>query len=62
MSLVKPLMTNLKMTVRDDYAVSAFSPPPLLVSVKALVPLVAGVGGASLWMDVHHPPPTVAGI
>ena len=62
MSLVKPLMTNLKMTVRDDYAVSACSPPPLLVSVKALVPLVAGVGGAGLWMDVHHPPPTVAGI
>ena len=38
MTLVRPLMTNLKMTVRDGCAVSACSP---LLSIKALAPLVA---------------------
>ena len=34
MTLVRPLMTNFKMTIRADWAVSACSPLPL--SVKAL--------------------------
>ena len=37
-------MTHLKKTVRDDCAVSVYSPPPLL-SIKALAPLVASEGG-----------------
>jgi len=37
MMLVRPLMTNLKMTVRDDCAVSAYSHRPPL-SIKALTP------------------------
>ena len=38
MTLVRPLMTNLKMTVGAGCAVSARSP---LLSIKALAPLVA---------------------
>ena len=36
MTLVRPLMTSLKMTVRDDFAVSACSPPLLSQSVQSL--------------------------
>ena len=56
--LVRPLMTSLKMTVRDDCAVSACSSPTPTLSIKALAPLVAvGWGvGVSLWTDVCHPP------
>ena len=39
MTLVRPLLTNLKMTVRADCDVSAHS--PLLLSIKALAPLAA---------------------
>ena len=56
---VRPLMTTLKMTVRDDCAVSGCCPPPTL-PVNSLTPcFLAGVGGGwgvSLWTDVHHPP------
>ena len=64
MTLVRPPMTNLKMTVRADCAVSACS--PLLLSIKALAPRLlcvcgGGWGGVGLWTDVH-PPPQVGGI
>ena len=36
MRLVRPLMTNLKMTVRADCAVFLHVPPPPLLSIKAL--------------------------
>ena len=55
--LVRPLMTNLKMTVRDDCAIAACSHPPPL-SIKALAPCLLGAG-VCLWTDVQHlPPPT----
>ena len=44
MMLVRPLMTHLKITVRDKCTVSVYSPPPLLY-IKVLAPLVAGEGG-----------------
>ena len=50
MMLVRPPTINLKMTVRANYAVSACS--PLLLSVRALAPLVPGPG-VSLWTDVR---------
>ena len=46
MTLVRPLMTNLKVTVRADCAVSACS--RLLLSIKALAPLAASAGGVGL--------------
>ena len=41
--LVRPSVTNLKMTVRADCAASTCS--PLLLSVKAPAPLMASGGG-----------------
>ena len=65
--LVRPLMTKMKMTVRDDCAISACNllrappGPPHTLSIKALTPCLSGAGwGVSLWTDVHHPSPTVA--
>ena len=60
--LVKPPMINLKLTVRVDCAVSAYS--PLFLFTKALAPLVPMWGEAvGLWTDVNHLPlPQVAGI
>ena len=57
MTLVRPSMTKLEMTVRADCAVSACSPVPL--SIKVLAHLLS-VGGISLWTDVHpsHTPLT----
>ena len=52
--LVRPPMTNVKMTVRADCAVSACS--PLLLSIKALAHWLP-VGRVSLWTDVCPPPP-----
>ena len=43
MTLVRPLMTSLKMTVRAYCAVSACR--PLFLSIKALAPLVASASG-----------------
>ena len=64
MLLLRPLMTNLKMTVRADCAISVCS--PLLLSIKALAPLLASRGwgeSPTFWTDVRHPSPTpVAGI
>ena len=59
MMLVRLLMTSLKMTVRDDCAVSAGSNPPPLLSVKHLAPLVANMTplGVSLWTAICHPLP-----
>ena len=54
MTLVRPPMTNLKMTVRADCAVSACS--PLLLSIKALAPLV--VNGRSQPLDRCSPFPS----
>lgn len=51
MMLVKPPMTNLKMTVRDDCAVSACSPQP----TKALCPMIVSGGAKSL---DRHPAPS----
>ena len=42
MMLVRPLMTNLKMTVRADCTVSAYN--PFLLFVKALASLDASAG------------------
>ena len=53
MTLVRPPVTNLKMTVREDCAISACS--PLLLSIKVLAPLVASGSGVSLWTDVCSP-------
>ena len=66
MMLVRPLMTNLKMTVRDDCAVSACSPPPLTLLMLSPTPnpllvWAGGWGKVSLWTDACRPPPTVAG-
>ena len=74
MMLVRPLTTNLKMTVRDDCAVfSCNSPPPPpphhththththTDSVyNTLTPCLSGEKGVSLWTDVHHPPPQLS--
>ena len=56
--LVRLPMTNLKMTVRADYAVSVCS--QTLFCIKASPPACQGVG-ISLWTDVCPPPhPPVA--
>ena len=54
MTPVRPLVTNLKMTVRADCAVSACS--PLLLSIKSLAPLV--VNGRSQPLDRCSPFPS----
>ena len=60
MTLVRPPMTNFKMTVRADCAVSAHSPLPL--PVKILASWLSGRGGAGPWTGVCPPPTQVAGI
>ena len=50
--LVRPLMTNFKMIVRD---VSACSPPPHSIHKCSHSLLVSG--GVGLWTDVCQPPP-----
>ena len=60
MMLVKPLLTNLKTTIRDDCAVSAHNTNSVYKSSHPL--LVRGGGRVGLWTDVYHAPPTVAGI
>ena len=58
--LVRPPMTNVKMTVRVDCAVSSCS--PLLLPKKSSCPTgCQWVGGVGLWIDVQDPPP-VAGM
>ena len=52
--LVKPLMTNFKMTVGADHAVSACRPLPQ--PIKALAPWLS-VGGFGLWTRVPCSPP-----
>ena len=54
--LVRPLMTDLKTTVRDDYAISACRPPHPNSVYKPSHPLLMGVGGVGLWTDVCHLP------
>ena len=56
--LVRPLMTNLQMTVRDDCAAATYSyrSPPSVYESSHPIP-VEGLGGVSLWIDVCHPPP-----
>ena len=62
MTLARPLMISLKMTVRDDCAISACGRPPLLF-IKFLAPLLVEKGGVGFWTDVPYPPPpSVAGI
>ena len=58
MMVVRPLMTNLKMTVRDDCTVSACSPPPPTHSVcKSSHPLLVGGGRLAFGqMSVNRPP------
>ena len=58
--LVRPLMTSLNMTVRDDCAVSASNAVLLTLSIKALTLLLVGGGGwrgVGLWTP-PSPPPT----
>ena len=56
MMVVRPLMTNLKMTVRDDCTVSACSPPPPTHSVcKSSHPLFVRGGEVCLCTDVFNP-------
>ena len=54
--LVRPLMTDLKTTVRDDHAISAYRSPHPNSVYKRSHPLLIGVGGVGLWTDVCHPP------
>ena len=49
MVLVRPLMTNSKMTVRDHAA-------PYHTVYKSSHPLLVRWGRVSLWTDVHYPP------
>ena len=57
--LVRPPMTNFKMTVRADCVVSACSPLPL--ATKALAPWLSRVGGS--WpLDRSPPSPQVASV
>ena len=49
--LVRPLMTDFKMTVRADYAVSAWSPLPQPIKALAYWLLLRGV---RLWTGVPH--------
>ena len=55
MTLVGPLMINLKTTVRDDCAFSACGRRPLLF-IQFLAPLLVEEGGFGFWTDVHYPP------
>ena len=55
MKLVRPSVTNLKMIVRVDCAVSAYSPLPQPINV--LAPLVVS-GGGSPPLDRHLSSPT----
>ena len=60
MTLVRPTLTNIKMTVRTDCAVSAWSPLPQ--SIKPFFPIVRD-GGVGLWTGVWWGcPPPLAGI
>ena len=45
-------MTNVKMTIRDDYTVSACNHPPPTLSIKVLTPCLSG----SWPLDRHLPP------
>ena len=59
--LVRPQITNFRMTVRADCTLSACSPLPL--SKKALAHwLSLGWGGGGRPLDRHLPPPLVASI
>ena len=51
MMLVRPLMTNFKMTGRADCAAAAWS--PLLLSIKSLAPLIF-MGGVGFWAGVRQ--------
>ena len=53
--LIRPLITNFKMTVRTDCAVSACSPLPL--SIKAIVPWFSGEGRVCFWTGAALPYP-----
>ena len=62
MVLVRPPMTNLKMTVRADCTVPACSPPPSAYKSSHLL-FVRGSGGGkgvSLWTDVRPPLPVAS--
>ena len=56
MTLVRPPMTNLKVTVRTDCAISACSQPPTSVYKRSYPPVARGWGEVSLWTDVCPPP------
>jgi len=61
MTRVRPLMTNLKMTVRAYCAVSAYS--TTITSVyKGSGPTGFQWRGVGLWIDVCHTNSSVAGI
>ena len=56
MTLVRPPITNLKVTVRADCAVSACSQPPTSVYKRSYPPVTSGgEWGVSLWTDVCPP-------
>ena len=61
MAWVRPLMTNLKMTIKTDCAVSAYSTPVTSV-YKGSCPTGWSGGGVGLWIDVCHPNSPVSGI
>ena len=63
--LARPLMANLKITVRDDYAVPACSHPPYFCLWKLVQPLLVRAGRESAFgqMSTTLPStPPVAGI
>ena len=56
MMLIRPLTTNLKMTVRDGHAVSACNSPSPTLSTKALTPCLSwGLEGRSRPLDICPP-------
>ena len=57
MTLLRPPMTNFKMTVRADCAFSAWSPLPHPIKYKNSSPwlLVERGVGVGLWTEVHPP-------
>ena len=53
--LIRPLMTNFKMTAKAGCAASAYRPLPLSIKPLAHCAGGGGGGGIGLWTGVCHP-------